>query len=560
MIDGSMIDEASIADLHHALTTGQLTAVELTDYYLDRIATIDATTLHSVPVINPHAREEAEASDQRRRNNETKGILDGIPFTIKDNYKVAGLTVAAGSPAFEHLVATADAFTVSQLKQAGAVLLGKTNMPPMADGGMQRGLYGRAESPYNPDYLAAAFGSGSSQGSAVAVAANLCAFSLGTETVSSGRSPASNNSVVTYTPSRGLISLTGVWPLFALRDVVTPYTRTVKDLLPLLDVLTQPDPNTRGDLWRTQQVITLPSQESTRWSDLATHSAHALRGTRIAVPRLYARLYRGEEPEIPIRRSIQDLWHEAAERLRRLGAELIETDFPLIEAYEGTRPAGEQLDRLGFLPEGWLSWEFNELLAYGWDDFLKDNGDPNYPDLAHADPDLIFPTPTNALPDRYDEVEDYEDRYRAVVELAQRGLADPATYPHLQQGLRALEDIRRIYLEQWMDDNGFDLIAFPANADIGPADSDVNPASADITWRNGVVFSHGNYAIRHMGVPTITVPMGITRDIGMPVGLTLAGRAYADRELIRCAWDFESLGSLRRPPNPSSEAVQRGGG
>jgi len=542
-----MIDDASIADLHHALDTGQITSVQLTTYYLDRIATIDRTRLHAVPIINPHARAEAEASDERRRNNQSRGILDGIPFTIKDNYRVKGLTVAAGSPAFEGLIATSDAFTVQQLKDAGTVLLGKTNMPPMADGGMQRGLYDRAESPYNPDYLAAAFGSGSSQGSAVAVAANLCAFSLGTETVSSGRSPASNNSLVTFTPSRGLLSITGVWPLFALRDVVTPYTRTVADLLLLLDVLTAPDPNTRGDLWRTQQVIDLTKTKNAptpphTWTALAAHAPHALTGARIAVPRPHARLYRGDEPEIPTRPSIQELWHEAAERLTRLGAELIETDFPLITAYEGDHPAGEQLDRLGLLPEGWLTWEFNELLAYGWDDFLKDNADPNYPDLAHANPDLIFPTPPNALPDRYTEVEAYEDRYTAVVNLAKQGLTDPTAYPDFAQGLRALEQIRITYLEKWMDDNGFDLIAFPANADIGPADADTNEASADIAWRNGVLFSHGNYALRHMGVPTITIPMGITEDIHMPVGLTFAGRACDDANLIRYALDFESEG------------------
>jgi amidase len=99
-----------------------------------------------------------------------------------------------------------------------------------------------------------------------------------------------------------------------------------------------------------------------------------------------------------------------------------------------------------------------------------------------------------------------------------------------------------------MDDNGYDLVAFPANADLGPADADTNVASADAAWKNGVLFSNGNYAIRHMGVPTLTVPMGITGDIGMPVGLTFAGRAYSDRSLIEAGLAFESVGSLRQPP------------
>ena len=115
----------------------------------------------------------------RRENGEIRGPLDGIPYTAKNSYKVKDLTVAAGSPAFAKLVATDDAFTIAQLRKAGAILLGLTNMPPMANGGMQRGVYGRAESPYNADYLTAAFASGSSNGSGTATAASFAAFGLG---------------------------------------------------------------------------------------------------------------------------------------------------------------------------------------------------------------------------------------------------------------------------------------------------------------------------------------------------------------------------------------------
>ncbi len=115
-------------------------------------------------VRNPDAQAEAAAADARRAAGATLGPLDGIPYTAKDSYMVQGLTVAAGSPAFEHLVAQHDAFTIERLRAAGAICLGLTNMPPMANGGMQRGVYGRAESPYNPDYLTAAYGSGSSNG------------------------------------------------------------------------------------------------------------------------------------------------------------------------------------------------------------------------------------------------------------------------------------------------------------------------------------------------------------------------------------------------------------
>lgn len=211
------IMEASIDELQAALSTGTLTSVELVALYLCRISRYDmrGPALNAIPVINPAVFEEAAASDDRRASGQRPvRPLEGIPYTVKDSYKVAGMTVAAGSPAFHHLIANEDAFTVAAIRAAGGVLIGRTNMPAMAYGGMQRGIYGRAESPYNPEYLAAAFGSGSSNGSAVATAASLAAFGMGEETVSSGRSPASNNGLVAYTPSRGCLSIRGNWPLY----------------------------------------------------------------------------------------------------------------------------------------------------------------------------------------------------------------------------------------------------------------------------------------------------------------------------------------------------------
>ena len=545
--------EASISAIADALRENRTTSLDLVEYYLDRMARFDSSGPHlnAVPVLNADARAEAMASDERRARGETLGSLDGIPFTVKDSYRVAGMTVSAGSPAFAKLRANEDSFAIEQLRRAGAVLLGRTNMPPMADGGMQRGLHGRAESPYNPDFLAAAFASGSSQGSGVAVASNFGAFSLGSETVSSGRSPASNNSVVTYTPSRGVISMRGVWPLFALRDVVTPYAKTVADLCQLLDPLTQVDPTPRGDFWLDQPFVELPvplEQAPTSWAALPEQpTSGVLAGKRIAVPRVY--VGEGESMDIETRASILELWEQAAKRLRDLGAEVVLTELPLIEQYEGGIPAGEKIEELGVLPPGWMHYEFTDLLAFGWDDFLVANGDPTCASLAAADPDQIFPPPPGSLPDRYAEVEDYDQRYRVTVGLAKAGIAHPHTRPDYADGLRALEQLREQLWESWMNDNGYDFVAFPANADVGPADSDTSVESADIAWRNGVLFSNGNYAIRHMGIPTLTVPMGVMSDIGMPVGLTFAARAYDDRALIEAGLAFEAPGSLRQAPS-----------
>ena len=140
------VTEVSIAQLRAALESGRTTSVELVQAYLARIAAYDGadtpTALNAVVVANPDALQEARASDERRAKGQILGPLDGIPYTAKDSYLVKGLTAASGSPAFANLIAYRDAFTIERLRGAGAICLGKTNMPPMANGGMQRGVYG----------------------------------------------------------------------------------------------------------------------------------------------------------------------------------------------------------------------------------------------------------------------------------------------------------------------------------------------------------------------------------------------------------------------------------
>lgn len=244
------IVDATIAELQDALSTGTLSSVELVAKHLHRIAQYDrrGPLLNAIPVLNTNVFQDAQASDEKRATagGSTRSPLEGIPVTIKDSYKIKGMTVAAGSPAFQNLVATEDSFVVSQIKNGGGIIMGRTNMPPMAAGGMQRGVYGRAESPYNGEYLTAAFASGSSNGSATATAANFGVIGMGEETISLGRSPASNNPLVAYTPSRGLISIRGNWPLFSNCDTVVPHTRLVRDMMTLLNLIVAPGPCQEG--------------------------------------------------------------------------------------------------------------------------------------------------------------------------------------------------------------------------------------------------------------------------------------------------------------------------
>ena len=557
------VTEVSIAELRDALTTGRTTAVELVKAYLARIDAYDgadtATALNAVVVRNPEALQEAEASDARRARGESLGPLDGIPYTAKDSYLVKGLTAASGSPAFAELVAQRDAFTIERLRAAGAICLGKTNMPPMANGGMQRGVYGRAESPYNAAYLTAPFASGSSNGAGTATAASFSAFGLAEETWSSGRGPASNNGLCAYTPSRGVISVRGNWPLTPTMDVVVPYARTMSDLLEILDVVVADDAEKRGDLWRLQPWVPIPAASSVRpacYLDLAV-DASSLKGKRFGVPRMYINADElagtSEKPgiggptgqRINTRASVIDLWQQARLALEAAGAEVVEVDFPLVSNCEGDRPGAPTVYNRGIVSMAFLHDELWELSGWAFDDFLRANDDPKLNRLADVDGPKIFPHDPGTLPNREDDLAAGMDEY---VNMAKRGLKSWDQIATVPDGLRGLEQTRKLDLEDWMDNLGLHAVLFPTVADVGPADADVNPASADIAWSNGIWVANGNLAIRHLGVPTVTVPMGVMADIGMPVGLTFAGRAYDDSALLSFAAAFESTGSRRIVP------------
>ncbi|NMZ98267.1 amidase [Pseudomonas lundensis] len=557
------VTEVSIAHLRAALESGQTTAVALVQAYLQRIDAYDGpdtpTALNAVVVRNPDALAQARASDERRAAGQTLGPLDGIPYTAKDSYLVKGLTAASGSPAFKDLIAYRDAFTIERLRAAGAICLGKTNMPPMANGGMQRGVYGRAESPYNAHYLTAPFASGSSNGAGTATAASFAAFGLAEETWSSGRGPASNNGLCAYTPSRGVISVRGNWPLTPTMDVVVPFARTMADLLEVLDIVVADDPDTRGDLWRLQPWVPVPSASSVRPESYLqlTATPQALAGKRFGVPRMYINADpdagTSEKPgiggptgqKIITRDSIIELWQQARRALEAAGAEVIEVDFPLVSNCEGDRPGAPTVFNRGLVSETFLHDELWELSAWAFDDFLRANGDPKLNCLADVDGPKIFPHDPGTLPNREDDLAAGMDEY---VKMAKRGITPWDQIASLPDGLRGLEKTRKIDLEDWMDDRQLDAVIFPTVADVGPADADVNPESADIAWNNGVWVANGNLAIRHLGVPTVTVPMGIMHDIGMPVGLTFAGRAYDDSALLTLASAFEATGSKRKVP------------
>lgn len=561
------VTEAGIADLRRALDDGRVTSVALVEAYLRRIEAYDRSgpTLNSVVVFNEQALAEAAASDRRRSLGELSGPLDGIPYTAKDSYLVTGLTAASGSHAFANLVAHRDAFAIEQLRRGGAILIGLTNMPPMANGGMQRGLYGRAESPYNAEYLTSAYGSGSSNGSGTATAASFAAFGLGEETWSSGRAPATNNALCAYTPSRGVISVRGNWPLVPTMDVVVPHTRTMADMFEVLDVIVADDPDPRGDLWRMQPWITIPRSSAVRPDSYrallpadAAAARHTLAGKRFGVPRMYI----NADPEagvgeglgiggstgqrIDTRQSVIDLFQQAAADLIAAGADVVLVDFPVVSNYECDRAGAPSIRTRGLVSPEFLDREILDLSAWAWDDFLRANADPAIPNLASVDGSRIWVKARGELPDRAegfgDDITGYPDFIR------EHPIGSYLDIPHVEEGLRGLEQTRKADYSTWMHRRGLDAVIFPTVADVGPADMDVNPASADLGWRNGVWVANGNLVPRHLGIPTVTVPMGMMADIGMPVGLTFAGHAYDDTMLLTYAAAFEATGRRRVPP------------
>ena len=381
-----------------------ITSVDLLISYLHRIAIYDIQTdLNAFTNFNNHALSEAQASDARRAEGLPPRPLEGIPYTLKDSYKYGqahtGSSVTNGSPALSGLLSSEDSAIAKKLRNAGAVLIGMTNMPPMAAGGMQRGLYGRAESPYNSKYLTAAFSSGSSNGAATSTASSMAVFGMGSETVSSGRSPASNNALVCYTPSRGVLSCRGLWPLYVTCDVPVPLTRTVSDMFEILNVIATPDEITKGDFWREQNHV--PILQMPHIDYLSLQNREALQGKRIGVPKMYV----GQKDSNPLAKQpyvsneVLEVWEQIYKDLQNLGAEIVYTDFPLVVNYEDDSISGEANNVTG-APSGWNKVERGVLIAKAWDDFLIQNGDEELRSLADiADPSHAVPE-TTRLPAR----------------------------------------------------------------------------------------------------------------------------------------------------------------
>jgi amidase len=194
-----------------------------------------------------------------------------------------------------------------------------------------------------------------------------------------------------------------------------------------------------------------------------------------------------------------------------------------------------------------------QLMAYTWDDFLQDNNDEScVTTLGDVDPDMIFPHPLECLRDRYGD-EDPLVKHAALVDAVKNGRVPTFEIPGLGPKLQALEERRKVDFETWLSAKNLDCVVFPCAGDVGKADADVNEESARDAWRNGVLYSNGNCAIRQFGIPTVSVTMGVMEDTKMPVNLTFATKAYEDAEIFKYAYAFEQTHQGRVQPARTPE-------
>jgi len=271
---------ASAASLQHAMAAGTLTSAEVTDFYLERVNRLNPA-LHAVITANPYALDQARDSDAVRTASGPRSPLEGVPILVKDNVEVAGMPTTAGSPALLDGGQDRDAFIVSRLREAGAIIVGKANLSEWANFRSSHGtsgwstLGGQTANPFalerNP--------SGSSSGSAAGVAAGLAPLAVGTETDGSIVAPASACGVVGIKPTVGLVSRSGIVPISAAQDTAGPMARSVADAAALLSILAAADPD--------DPAVPLIRSEARKGSSPEDYpsfcDAGALRGARVGV-------------------------------------------------------------------------------------------------------------------------------------------------------------------------------------------------------------------------------------------------------------------------------------
>jgi len=316
------LDRVTVAELRAGLEAGTVTSRAIVQAHLDRIAQLDPV-FHAVRCVSPTALDEADASDRHRREHGPRSPIEGIPVLVKDNVDVAGLPTTGGALVLEHARPAVDAPLVAQLREAGAIILGKTNLSELANfltENMPSGyssLGGQVLNPYDTSITP----SGSSSGSGTAAALGLAPLTVGTETDGSITSPSQSQSLVGLKPTLGLVSRTGVLPIAESQDTPGPMTRTVADAAALLAVIAGPDP---------ADPATAEAHETAQRLRQLTFDAGALAGVRVAVVRTPPSEDEAEADQKPDEHRVA-CHDQALTSLGAAGAVLVDVTVPKLE-------------------------------------------------------------------------------------------------------------------------------------------------------------------------------------------------------------------------------------
>lgn len=487
------LEEATIGSLQEQMRNGQYSSAKLVGLYLARINQIDqhGHSLRAVIELNPDAGQIAAALDEERRNGKLRGPLHGIPVLIKDNIDTGDkMHTTAGSLAMASYVAREDAALVKKLRAAGAVILGKTNLSEWANfrstnscsGWSSRG--GQTKSPYVLDHNPC----GSSSGSGVAVAANLCVVAIGTETDGSITCPASTNAIVGIKPTVGLVSRTGIIPISATQDTAGPMARTVTDAAILLGAIAGVD---------EADAATKASEGKSKTNYTVFLDRHALQGKRIGV----------EKKPQGKNQYMHRLQAKAMDVLRQQGAEVIEVEYL------------ERIGKMGDAEFEVLQFEFKD----GLNKYLSGSGAP----VKSLEEVIAFNISNE------DKAMPYFKQETLQSSQAKPGL-DSDQY---RKALNTSHEGSKTFLNDLMQKNRLDALT---GLTMGPS------CSIDMIYgdRWGEVFLTQPAAIS--GCPHISVPCG--QVYGLPVGLSFFGRAYSEPVLIGMAYAYEQAATNRVPP------------
>jgi Asp-tRNA(Asn)/Glu-tRNA(Gln) amidotransferase A subunit family amidase len=490
--DGFDVVEATVAELHAAIEAGGLTVASLVDRYLARIDAYDED-LNAILTVNPEARQRAADLDERFDAEGFVGPLHGIPVVLKDNQDTHDMPTTAGSRALAESVPSRDATLVARLRDAGGVILAKANLQELAYGvdtisslgGETRNAYALGRRP-----------SGSSGGTAAAIAANLGAIGTGSDTCSSVRSPPAFNNLVGLRPTRGLVSRTGVVPLSDTQDTAGPITRSVADAARMLDVVAGYDP---ADPVTATSVGNVPAEGYVSHLD-----ERGLAGARIGVVREFFGLQDPESAPESAAGAVTAVVESAVEEMEAAGATIVDP----VEVVDRNRLEAARV----------IEFEVKRDLGR----YLVAQTDVPYDTLADlVDSGQVAPPVASRITDG------------DILDVDVGGLDGNVDY------LRRLDRRRRVEVDTLcrMADHDLDALLYPPST-IPPVEIPANQPFSEL---------HCELAA-HTGLPAVVLPAGFTDD-GLPVGVELLGRPFAEPRLLELAYAYEQATQHRRPPD-----------